>query len=317
MESTVFRLAAPLVLPAGHSATVPILDREIPAERVGVVQQGRSHPLQALQVRNDTATSLPAGILTLYDPGDEASFAGDARLGGLPAGESRLLEFAEDLRTGVDWRTGNEVSLLGVTAAQGVLRVQRRGRVTNRITLTAPATEARRLLVEVPRTGSDTLVTEGAMEPPMETDRAWRLPVSLRAGETRTLVVYVDRVTFDEIALMDERDELVQVLNQQSLGQLARTALRHIADLRTTLSDREAERDRTKAQLAEVERDEDRIRRNLGAVPPTDALHGKLVRALDADEDRIASVTAGIAQSETAVSQARASLEQAVQSLRL
>ena len=79
MESTVFRLAAPLVLPAGHSATVPILDREIPAERVGVVQQGRSHPLQALQVRNDTATSLPAGILTLYDPGDEASFAGDAR----------------------------------------------------------------------------------------------------------------------------------------------------------------------------------------------------------------------------------------------
>jgi phage shock protein A len=145
----------------------------------------------------------------------------------------------------------------------------------------------------------------------------WRLPVSLHAGETRMVAVHVDRITFEATTLTEDDGVLAQVLNQQALGQLARTALRRIADLRAALSAREAERDHTRAQLDEIERDEDRIRRNLAALPPTDALHGKLVRALDADEDRIASVTAGIAQAETAMTQARAALEQAVQTLRL
>jgi hypothetical protein len=317
MDSTVFRLPGPLVLPAGHSATVPILDREVPAERIGVVQQSRPHPLQALQIRNDTATSLPAGVLTLYDPGDAAAFAGDARLGGLPAGQTRLLAFAEDLRTGVDFRIEQATSLLGVTAAQGVLHIQRRARWTARVTLTAPASEARRLLVEIPRLADGALVTEGAMEPPTETESVWRLPVGLRAGETRTVVAHVDRVTFEATSLMDDTGALAQVLDQQALGQLARSALRHVADLRAALSAREEERDHAKAQRDDIERDEDRIRRNLAAVPPTDALHGKLVRALDGDEDRIASVTAGIAQAESAAAQARAALEQAVLTLRL
>lgn len=317
IESTVFRLASPLVLPAGHTATVPILDREVPAERVGVVQPGRPHPLQALQVKNDTATSLPAGVLTLYDPGDEATFAGDARLGGLPAGESRLLEFAEDLRTGVDWRTDQQVTILGVTAAQGVLRVQRRVRSVARVTLVAPPTAARRLLLEIPRDGQGTLTTEGAMEAATETATAWRLPVSLRAGETRTVVAYVDHTYAQEIGLMQDSGVLTQILNEQALAPAARDALRHIADLRAALAQREAERDRNKADLGEVERDEDRLRSNLAAVPATDALHGKLVRALGADEDRIDGINAGIAQAETAVTQARTALEQAVASLRI
>ena len=317
LESTVFRLAAPLMLPAGHSATVPILDREVPAERVGVVRQGRPHPLQAVRVLNDTGMSLPAGVLTLYDVADAASFAGDARLGGLPAGNSRLLEFAEDLRTGVDWRTDESTSLLGVTAAEGVLHIQRRERRTVSVTLTAPAGEPRRLLVEIPREPDGTLTVEGPMEPASETATAWRLPVNLAAREVRTVVAHVDRIDFDETALLEDNGVLAQVLGQQALAPGARAALHHVVDLRAGLSTREAERDRLKAQLAEVERDEDRLRRNLAALPATDALHGKLVRALDADEERVASIAAAIAQAETATAQARTALEQAVRSLRL
>jgi hypothetical protein len=314
-EATMFHLAAPLSLPAGHSATVPILDHSVPAERVGVVRQGRPHPLAALQIRNDTGGSLPAGILTLYDIGETVAFAGDARLAGLPVGETRLLEFAEDLRTSVDWRTDDGVTLTAVSAARGVLTLQRRVRWTARITLTAPAAEARHLLLEIPRRAEATLSLEGDLTASGETAAAWRVPVSLQAGEIRTVVAHVDRIDREDTSLLDDNGVLAQVLNAQVLSEPARAALRHLADLRADLSGRQAAQARLQAQLAEVEQDEDRIRKNLAAVAAGDALHGKLTRALEADEDRIASLTAGLAAASAATTQAQAALEQVVRSL--
>jgi hypothetical protein len=317
VDSTVFRLAAPLVLPAGHSATVPILDREVPAERVGVVRQGRTHPAQAIQIVNDGATSLPAGVLTLYDPTDAATFAGDARLGGLPAGERRLLEFAEDLRTKVDWRQEETSALLDVTAAQGVLHVRDRDRWTARVTLVAPAKEPRKLLLEIPRRGGGELVVEDGPAPSGETATAWRLPLDLRAGETRVVVAHVDRINLETTEISADNRVLARLLGEQALTPAARAALQHVVDLRAELAARESERDAAKARLADVERDEDRIRRNLSAVPASDALHGKLVRGLDADEDRVAAETSAIAQAEQAVAAARTALEQAARSLQI
>ena len=316
-EATVFHLATPVVLPAGHTASVPILDREIPAERIGVVQQGRPHPLQALRIVNDSGSSLPAGVLTLYDPLEAATFAGDARLSGMSAGENRLLEFAEDLRTKVDWKTDENTVWVGVTAAQGVLHIMQQERWTARIALAAPPTEPRHLLVEIPRRADGTLRLEGDLKPTGETDAVWRVPVSLKAGEQRTIVAHVDRPLQQDFSLLQNTGILAQVLNEQALTPTARTALSHLADLRGTLAGHEAERDRLKAQTAEVEHDEDRLRRNIAAVPASDALHGKLVRALEADEDKLATLTAATAQAEAAATAARQALEQAVAALRL
>ncbi len=316
-EATVFTLQDPVVLPAGHSAAVPILDREMPAERIALVQQGRPHPLAALRIANDTGASLPAGVLTLYDPLEAATFAGDARLGGLPAGETRLLEFAEDLRTTATWQVEDATAMVGITAAQGVLHIQRRDRWTARIALAAPATEARKLLVEIPKRPDGTLLLEGDRRAASETPAAWRVALALKPGEQRTLIAHVDRPVREDVALMDNAGVIATVLNEQALTPAARTALGHIADLRGVLAGHEAERDRLKAQVAEVERDEDRLRRNLASVPAGDALHAKLVHALDADEERLASLTAAGAQSESAAAQARAALEQAVTALTL
>ena len=316
-EATVFRLPTPVVLPAGHSAAVPILDRDMPAERLGVVQQGRPHPLQALRLTNDSGSSLPAGVLTLYDPLDAATFAGDARLGGLPNGESRLLEFAEDLRTKVDWRVDDSRALVGVTAAGGVLHVEHRDRWTARIAIAAPAAEPRRLLVEIPRLGNGTLLLEDGLKPDSETATAWRVPLALKAGEQRTLVAHVDRPVEETVALSQDGGMVAAVLNEQALTATARAALRHIEDLRAALAAPEAEGARLKAQRAEIEHDEDRLRRNIAAVAATDALHGRLLRALDADEEKLAALTTAEAQADAATTQARAALEKAVAELRL
>ena len=132
-----------------------------------------------------------------------ATFAGDARLGGLPAGERRLLSFAQDLRTTVERSSTGETTLASLTAAQGVLHITTRQREVLRVTITGPANEPRRVLVEIPKEGDRTLTLEGGPIPGVEeTATAWRVPVSLKPGEVRKLTASIDRLEREQTALL-------------------------------------------------------------------------------------------------------------------
>jgi hypothetical protein len=318
-EETIFQLATPVVLAAGHTANVPIIDRAIPAERVDLATGNDAHPLSAIRITNDTGTSLPAGVLTLYDASGAATFAGDARLGGLPAGERRLLSFAQDLRTNVERTSSGETALASLTASQGVLHITTRQREVLHVTIAGPANEPRRVLVEVPKQGDSTLTVEGGAVPDTEeTATAWRVPVSLKAGEVRKLTAYVDRLEREDTALLtDDASVVVQLLNEQTLAPPARTALQRIAALRQDEAAKRAMVNQLKAQQAAILQDEDRIRRNLAAVAPNDALHARLTRALDADETRLDQLNQWVEQANAAADRAHQALADAAGSLKL
>jgi hypothetical protein len=318
-EETIFQLAAPVTLAAGRSASVPILDRNMPAERVDLATGNDIHPLSAIRITNDSGTSLPAGVLALYDASGAVNFAGDAKLGGLPTGESRLLSFAQDLRTTVERSTSSESTLESLTASEGVLSVTAREREVLRLTLSAPADAARKVLVEIPKEDDRTLTLEGGPVPGTEeTATAWRVPVSLQPGEVRRLTAYLDRLKRENTELLaDNAEVVVQVLNQQGLSQAARTALLRLAALRQEEATRRASVERLKAQRAAVLQDEDRIRRNLAAVTPNDALHGRLTRALDADESKLDQLAQAIDQATESADKAHQALADAARSLNL
>ena len=318
-EETIFQLPTPVVLAAGHTANVPILDKTIPAERVDLASGDDSHPLSSIRITNDTGTSLPAGVLTLYDASGAAMFAGDARLGGLPTGESRLLSFAQDLRTTVERDSSAQTTLASLTAAQGVLHVTMRQREVQHITLTAPANEARRVLVELPKEGDRSLTLEGGPVPgTQETATAWRVPVTLKPGEVRKLTAYLDRMELQQTTLLaNDAAVVVDLLNEQTLTSAARTALQHVASLRQDAAAKRTAVDQIKAQQAAILQDEDRIRRNLAAVAPNDALHARLTRALDADETKLEQLGGSLEQATAAADKAHQALADAVAALKI
>ena len=311
-EETVFVLPGKVILAAGHTASVPILDRDVLAKRVGLVQPNRPHPLASIRITNETATSLPAGVLTLYDPSSPARFSGDARLGGLPAGETRLLSFAEDLRTNVTWRQEDAATIASVTAASGVLKLDERLRWTTRVKLSAPASEARELLVEIPRPPGAALASDNTLKSNEETASNWRFAVLLAAGETRDIVVAAERIIGQQISLMDDDSVIAGVLARPGLTPAATTALGRLADLRARKSARDSEVERLGEQVTKIESDEERIRQNLGAVPANDALHARLVRQLDAAETRIDGLRKSIDQAVQAAAQAQREFAAAV-----
>lgn len=319
-EQTTFRLATPVVLAAGNTASVPILDQELDAERLAFATGARRNPLASIRIGNSSDLSLPAGVLTLYDPTGEAAFAGDARLGGLPAGQRRLLSFAEDLRSTVERNISATQSLVSVTASQGVLRLAHRDRQVVKFVLNAPPREARRMLVEIPKDGDRTITLEGTAPAGLEeTATAWRIPVDLKPGEVRTLNFWLDSTMREEVGLLnsDAGSILVRVLADRNMPAAARQALERIAGLRQDEANKRNEVARLIREIEAVERNEDRIRRNLQAVPVGDALHTRLTRQLDADETKIAGLRQSIEQATQAADAARKVYSDAVAGLKL
>ena len=214
-EETLFTLPKPVILAAGHTASVPILDREVPAARVALAIPSAPHPTAAVRITNDGPTSLPAGVLTLYDPAGATTYVGDARLGGLPVGEDRLLPFAEDLRTTLDWHSESGVRIASVSASGGVLTAERRMRQTWRVVIAAPAREPRTVLLQIPTPSGQKLVVESGAEPAGEIAGAARLRARLAAGETRTVTAYTETLQQQRIALLQDAPVFAQIIADQ------------------------------------------------------------------------------------------------------
>jgi hypothetical protein len=320
-EETTFTLAQPVDLQAGHSETLPIVDKDVPAERVDLAPYGQAHPFSAIRVHNDTGLSLPAGVLTLYESRAAVGFVGDARLGGLPAGQVRLLSFAQDLRTTVDTTQTTAPSVVSsFSVADGVLTYVQRFRQVFRISMTAPANEARSMLLAIPKSnGNQTLtIAQGTAKAEETTESAWRIAVSLKPGETQSVTVYLDQPTRQTTALLAGDDQILQlIVGNDSLDQAGRAALRHLIDLRRDEARKRAEIDSLNKTLEAVQSDEDRLRQNLAAVSAGDALRSRLTKALDADETRIDQLHGAIADATSAAEKAHKALADAIAALHI
>jgi hypothetical protein len=319
-EETIFTLAQPVDLAAGHTANVPIIDRDYPAPRIGLVPYQQPHPLASVRIRNDDTRALPAGVLTVYDADAGSSFAGDARLGGLPVGETRLLSFAQDLRTNVDTKVSGQPNVItSFSVADGVLTYTVRYRQVIRVSVTAPAKEARDLLLEIPRTGDETLTMEdGKTKVTEQTANAYRIALSLAAGQSRVVTAWLDRPIVQGVALVNgDYTVLRTIAGDDTLDAAGRAALAHILDQRRDEARKQSDLAGLRKQLSDAQDDEDRIRKNLTAVSAGDALRSRLTKALDADETKIDDLRKSIADAQTAADQSHRALADAVGALHI
>jgi hypothetical protein len=322
---TIFHVPTPIDLAQGHTASVPILDQDMPAEQLDWLQPSSTRPITALRLTNSGAASLPPGALTLYssDPATGTAFAGDARLSGLPAGETRLLGFAEDLRTTAARSTSPAPQiLLHVSIAKGVMHRTLRNRITYTVDITAPVHDQRRVLVEFPRDPNAAFSLEGITTKPEATATAWRIAIDLKPGETRHIAADADTVLTTEDTLLQsggdlDADALTAILATGQIDDATRARLQPLITLRSDVADKQAALTRLTTGQAAALADEDRIRNNLRVVTGPGDLHDKLLAALDADETELATLKTGIAQAQSALDAARASLLDAVEKLQI
>jgi hypothetical protein len=284
-----FRLPQPITILSGQSTMVPILDRDLPMERLALFQPGTSvtHPLASVRLTNDSATGLPAGVLTLYEEsGAGVAYVGDAQLAGLPAGETRLVSYALDNKTKIVREDKRTLTLSRATIAQGVLTLTRTQRVSSVYRVAAPAAETRKLIIEHPKMPADwTLVEPSSAD---VTASSVRTTLELKAGETKDVTITFETPLSEtlHIANVNER-QIAEVTESQTLDPAIKQAFAELARLRRVLAEKQAAEGQIKEKIAAIHTDQERIRDSLAKVERGEALHNRYLAKLGDQETQL------------------------------
>jgi hypothetical protein len=282
-------LDQPVSLARQKSALLPLVNKEVQAQRVSIYNEGAQarFPLLGLRLKNNTGLHLMQGPITVFDG---SSYAGDSRIMDLQPNEERLLSYAVDLGTEVETVTETpRQTLTKVKAVKGVLyRTDRlveskTYRVRNRWG------QDRTLLIEHPYRPEFRLTSK---EKPAERARdVYRFEFQLPAGQAASQTVTEERDLTSDVALTNSDDDSIRVLIQNDgTSRRVREALRQALELKAKADRTRQEVAHANQQLADIERDQERLRANLKETPPTAGAYKKYLAKLDSQETEVDSL---------------------------
>lgn len=288
-----YHLPAPIDLPAGKTLTVPYLDVTLPGEQVSLFQPERHslHPVAGVILTNSTSASLPAGILTVYDTNNH--YVGDAQLGGVPPGETRVATFAEDRKVSISSSREADDHINQVSVVDGVLRARRLTRDETTYTVQGASDAPRTIIIEHPKR-SGWKLTSSALDG--ETPTHYRLRVSLAPGETQTLTATAERVESESLALADASADVLMTWSGRAADETTAQQLKSLAQERQTLAQAEQRILEIAGDIERAAANQARIRDNLAAVPAESELGRRYRTMLGQEEDRIVALESQLSE---------------------
>ena len=276
---------------------MPILNAEVDAERVSVWNrgQGSGRPLRGVWLTNSSALTLDGGSFSVVDAN---AFAGEGLLESVKPGEKRLLSYGADLAVLVKMEPGPYSGrVVKIVARDGVLISSQEDRAVWKYTARNEDTSARTLIVEHPVRPGWTMAEQPAVAE--MSPNAARYRVSLPAKQEATLTVterHAGDMTYRLVDLRRAGDRDPDPRRAPAKPSLRR-ALQPLTDKRRRSRRRRRGCRRSTAQIAEIERDQQRVRENMKALRGTDeekALTQRYTRQLGEQEDRLATLRADL-----------------------
>lgn len=291
-----FRFPDTFDVAAGHSLMLPFVSRELPIERVWLYQPEThaTHPLAALRVKNDGKTGLPPGIITLFDGNSSngaSHFVGDAKLPVLPKGEERLISFALDMKTLIDKQDKSTIHQGTITISSGVLAATTKYRSKTRYTIKAPAEEVRMVILEHPRQHQYELV-QPSPESVETTNTHYRIRISVKPGENKTMNVILERDRKQSMRIMDLTYQQLNAYTTATyqLDQQTRELFEKMARMRLAVDNIDTEIRQLEDNRQSIFNDQQRIRENLRAVPNNSDIGQRYLERLNNQEDKIEAI---------------------------
>jgi hypothetical protein len=316
----VFKFPRSVSVANGRTLSIPVIDREMPAQRLALFQSDTisRNPLAAVRLTNDAGTGLPPGILTIYerDKDGMVAYVGDARLSSFPVGETRLLAYALDEKITIE-RDGAQAERLATgTIADSVLRYARVIRMTTTYRVRGPAKESRQLIIMQRRFPGWTLAKPDAKGIEIS-EGSYRLPYQLPGGDqTQVIEVVQEQTQHQELRLLDGNAELIKVFTQaKEFDAKTREALVRILQLQGGVAEAERKVSKIDADRQQIVQEQARLRDNLARVPANSDLQRRSLATLDKQETGLEDMAKQRAEAEKAVEAARQSLRSYVTQL--
>jgi hypothetical protein len=309
----VFKYPRAVSVASGRTLSIPIIDRQVPAERLALYQAETAarNPLAAIRLSNDGDSGLPPGIITLYerDKAGYVAYVGDARLSGFPVGETRLLAYALDEKITIERDAAQTDRIASGTIAQGALRLSRVIRQTVTYRVRGPAKEPRQLIVVQRRLAGWTLVKPDAKSVELS-EGNYRIPFQLPGGDqTQTFEVVQEQTQQQELRLVDGAADQIRVYAlAREFDAKTRDALTKVLQLQGAVSDAQRKVTEADAERQQIVQEQARLRDNLARVPANSDLQRRYLATLDKQETELEAIAKRRADAEKEVEAARGAL---------
>lgn len=280
-------------LATGHTLMVPLVDREISAERVWLYQPDTNgtHPLVALRLHNESESALPPGIVTAYDSSTGSPrHVGDAMLPLVPRDSSKFLALALDSATTIHRDDqGIQQRTIG-TLAEGKLTTTTHFRHVIAYEITPPPGEERTLVIEELRTAGWTPAAEQSGVETAGTVHRWR--VTAPPGQTTRASFVTEQTGQETVTLSDLAPEeiLVQIGGLENSTPAVKETVARLSTLVATITRAQSQRDRNEEERGRILQDQERIRANLQSVGLTGDLGQRYLQSLRSQENRLAEI---------------------------
>lgn len=275
-----------VTLPRQKSAMLPIIADSVGVERVSIFNSSvlPRHALTGVRLTNSTGKLLLQGPITVLD---RDTYAGDARIDDVPAGEQRLLSFGVDLQLTVDVAQDNHVDrLMTGRIVKGVLELQTRQRYTRSYVARNGGTHDKTLIIEHPRRpGFDLVDTQKPIE---LLPYLYRFQGLVPANKIATLTVKEEFISSSSITLLGaDVGPLLAYARSADISPAVRDALQRAVQLRQALAQTERDINERNQQLAQIAQEQARIREDMKTVAASTPYYSRLLTKLNDQESSI------------------------------
>ena len=283
-----FKYTVPgVTLPRQRSAMIPIVNDNIEAEKLSIFNAGThpKFPLNGARLKNSAGLHLLAGPITVFD---DNVYAGDARIGDVPPGQTRLLSYGMDLQLPVSIENiQSSRRLVSGKIVGGVLELSRKVVSSRTYIAENKSSRPKKLVIEHPRPGTDWKLADTAA-PAETTSTLWRFDVSVAAGKTEKLDVKEERTEGERIELVSaDSANLLAYLKEGEFPAPVRDALRKAAQLRQAVAETETRAEKVDEEVTRITTEQQRLRENLKSAGEKSEYGARLLRKLNEQESQI------------------------------
>jgi hypothetical protein len=276
----------PVSLPRQKSALLPIVQKDVQAERVSIYNERTQakHPLLGLKFHNTTGMHLMQGPITVFEG---SSYAGDARVLDLQPKEERLISYAIDLGTEVEPVAKKDPDrLTKVKINKGILYQTTKVREEKTYNVKNRSEHDRTVLVEHPFRPDFALVSK---EKPLERARdVYHFQLKVPAGQTASEEVVEEKDVLTTVQLTNSDDQQMRFfLAQPVVSAAVKEALGQALALKGKVSDPQREIGKLSRQLKDITDDQVRLRANLKEMPPTAEAYKRYLKKFDDQETQV------------------------------
>lgn len=294
-----YSLTDPITIRKNESALVPILQAKLPVERVTLWSPTKPAALRAFWITNASSLTLDRGSFSIVENG---SFGGEGLLDPIHPGEKRLLSYAADqaVRVTTDY-SHNTRKVIHLAIKKGVMTETSTDVAEVEYLVRNAAPDVRLVIVEQPIRQGWTLDSEPI--PAETTPMAYRFRVVTEPQETVRLHVGERHTNYEYIRLADRSvEQLTLLIRNAKASPAVLAALQPVFELHAQVVGFDEQIRAREADVAEIAKDQDRLRENMKALKGSSeerALLQRYTGELNAQEDRLAVLRSQLAMLHT------------------